>query len=94
MGQRFFIIGVLALVIGFQLRAVDSFVLTPQASAAIEKNVRRSQLRTNPYDSVMMAGVSGIPTTRKTVRPPRWLGWAMLSVGAVLVLHGSTVRRL
>ena len=92
MGQRFFIAGVLALVIGFQLRSVDSFVLTPRASAAIEKNVRRSQLRTtNPYDSVMM---TGIPTTRKTVRPPRWMGWALLSVGAVLVLHGATVRRL
>ena len=93
MGQRYFIIGALALVIGFQLRAVDSFVLTPQASAAIEKNVRRSQLRNNPYDSIMMSGIP-TSTTPKTVRPPRWLGWAMLSVGAVLVLHGSTVRRL
>jgi len=91
MGYRFFIAGILALLLGMQLRGVESFVLTQKASTFVETKVRQARFQSsNPYDSLLLT--SG-PVPQKTVRPPRWLGWALLSVGAVLVLHGVTVRR-
>ncbi len=91
MGQRIFILGVLALLIGIQLRGVESFVLTQKASTFIEQKVRQTRAdQADPYGSLLMTAG---PVPKKTIRPPRWLGWAMLSVGAVLVLHGLTSRR-
>ena len=91
MNHRFFIAGMLALLIGVQLRSVETFVLTQKASNFIENKMRQARLQTSsPYDSLLLT--SG-PVPQKNIRPPRWLGWAMLSVGAVLVLHGMTVRR-
>jgi hypothetical protein len=93
MAYRFFIAGTLLLLIGVQLRFVDSFVLTPKASQFVEEKMRGTGLggtsRSYDYDSLLL---SAGPRPTKTVRPPRWLGWAALSVGAVLVLHGLTIR--
>jgi hypothetical protein len=97
MGYRFFIAGTLLLLIGIQLRAVDSFVLTPKATQFVESKMRGTGLggtslanrRSYDYDSLLL---SAGPLPTKSVRPPRWLGWAALSVGAVLVLHGLTIR--
>ncbi len=92
MGSRIFIVGVVALLLGVQLRAVDSVVLTHRASVAIDSKMKQSRLQTNsPYDTLRMTAG---PTPKKTIHPPRWLGWAMLSVGAVLVFHGLTIRKL
>ncbi len=92
MSQRYFIVGVLALLIGIQLRGVESFVLTQKASTFIENKVRQTQMDgADPYGSLLMTAG---PVPKKTIQPPRWLGWAMLSAGAVLVLHGLTTRRL
>ena len=97
MGYRFFIAGTLLLLIGIQLRMVDSFVLTPKASQFIESKMRGAGLggtsvssrRSYDYDSLLL---SAGPQPQKSLRPPRWMGWAALSVGAVLVLHGLTIR--
>lgn len=94
MGNRFIIAGILSLLIGLQLRAVDSFVLTQEASNFIAEKQQQSRMsQSNPYEfqpSLLSTG----PVPKKVVRPNRWLGWAMLSVGAVLCLHGNTLRRL
>jgi hypothetical protein len=33
------------------------------------------------------------PVPRKTVRPPQWLGWLMLSAGGVLVMHSLAMPK-
>ena len=100
MGYRFFIIGTLLLLIGIQLRMVDSFVLTPKASQFVENKMRGSGLggdglasRRSSYDYDSLLLSSG-PRPKKSIRPPRWLGFAALSVGAVLILHGLTIRNI
>ncbi len=38
------------------------------------------------------AGLAG-GASRKTIRVPRWLGWSLVSVGAVLILTAPCFRR-
>ena len=49
-----------------------------------------------PYapQNMQVTGASG-PTNwlQKQLTPPRWVGWPMLFLGAVLVLQGASLRR-
>ncbi len=93
MGQRFLMFGIVLLMLGAQLRLVDSYVLTPKASHFVESNLQNSGLdRSSPYETYLYS-VGPTQTPKKTFTPPRWLGWAFLSVGAVLALHSVTIRR-
>ena len=94
MGQRIFAIGIVLLLLGLQLRTVDSYVLTPKATQFIHEKTRESGFRTaaGPYDLDSYLMAAG-PVAKKTITPPRWLGWAAISVGAVLALHGITLRQ-
>ena len=98
MGHRHLIWGLVILLLGLQFRAVESFVLTQKATRFVENKLSSDRLlatddpygyRVKPYNSVLMA--TG-PVTPKRVTPPRWLGWALISLGAVLVLHGVTSK--
>jgi hypothetical protein len=97
MPRRYFMVGVILLLLGLQLRVVNSFVLTAKASEFIETKIKSAGLKedngfgsTNSYDSLLYS--SG-PFPQKTVAPPRWIGFALLSVGGVLVIHGLTLGR-
>lgn len=90
MGSRFFMFGVVLALLGAQLRMVDTFVLTPKASQFVETRLRNSSASVDPYDNIYLT--SG-PVAKKTFTPPRWMGWALLSVGGVLAMHGLTIRR-
>ncbi len=92
MGRRFLIVGIVLLFLGIQLRMVDSYVLTQKATQFIQERAHKSGFRTaNPYNyqsTLMAAG----PIAKKTIKHPRWTGWALVSVGAVLALHGLTLK--
>lgn len=91
MGGRFFMFGIVLALLGAQLRLVDTFVLTPKASQFVETRLRTTGYEIDPYENIYLA--SG-PVAKKTFTPPRWMGWALLSVGGVLAMHGLTIRRV
>jgi hypothetical protein len=92
MRQRIIIIGVICLFVGFQFRLVDSFVLTHKATQFLHERAKESGFRTaDPYNFDTMLMSAG-PIAKKTITPPPWAGWALISVGAVLSLHGITLR--
>jgi hypothetical protein len=100
MGNRHLVWGLVVLLLGMQLRTVESYLLTPKASQFVESKLNGdsflsiddpySYRPSRSYDSLLMT--SG-PISQKRITPPRWLGWALISVGAVLVLNGITSRR-
>jgi hypothetical protein len=89
--NHYFAAGVIALLLGWQLRYVDSFVLNEKASTYLAQ-----QFSEGP--SVAAVGpdlrrfLGPTPQFRRTVRPPRWVGFSLLSLGGVLVLHSFAMR--
>lgn len=87
--NQFFLVGVLLVLLGIQFRSVENFTLN-------EKTTRF--LATRFQDS---SGSGGLATTlptagsmpRKVVPVPPWLGFALLSVGTVLVLHSLAMPK-
>ncbi len=99
---RIFLMGVIILFFGIQLRAVDTFVLNERVSSIINKRVaaRAAEVEDSqqaslydPYFRLEPAKpkAANMPAFRR-VSPPRWLGWSFLSIGAVLVFTAPTFR--
>jgi hypothetical protein len=91
--NHYLLFGLILVFLGLQFNQVDSFVLTPEFTNFL---ARRSG---HPIAAVQAASQSifqvekPLITVRKAVRPPEWLGWCMMSVGAVLVLHSLAMRK-
>lgn len=85
--NHYFMAGVVLLLLGIQLRLVDSFVLnehstrmfTPQSSGGGLAAVRP-----------LMQSIS--PSPHKVIKPPESLGWALMSIGSVLILHAMAMK--
>ncbi len=89
--NQFFLAGLLLLLMGVQFRLVDSFVLTEQATAEIAK--RTATKESDPLNMRQFLPNLGPAAPRKVLRVPEWLGWAVGSIGAVLVLHSLAMPR-
>jgi hypothetical protein len=90
--NQFFLAGVLFLLVGIQFRLVDSVVLNPQSAKMFIKQANRP-LATASFSIQALLPTDNKPAPARTVRPPEWLGFSLLSVGAVLVLHALAMRK-
>lgn len=87
--NQFFMIGLLLLLFGIQFRVVDNFVLTADATSTLAK-MREGSAAEKSLLPVMQA-TGNAP--RKILNPPDWLGWCLMSVGAVIVLHSLAMHK-
>ncbi|MBL9165949.1 MAG: hypothetical protein JNL18_24720 [Planctomycetaceae bacterium] len=87
--NQYFFIGLVILLIGVQLRMVSSYTLTHEATKFL---ANRSQ--TSASDSALLAISSDMGAQhQKTIQPPEWIGWCLMSVGGVLILHSLAMRK-
>ena len=85
-------LGIVLLLLGVQFRKVETFVLNEKASHFVERRMRNGAIRTEGgYDPMILSTGT---VTRKRLTHPRWVGWALISMGVVLVLHGMTLKPL
>ena len=61
-------------------------------SSAIIASSGMSQRNVIPRSKPNLAASMG-PTPRRTIHPPEWIGYALLSVGSVLVLHSLAMKK-
>ena len=87
--NHFFLVGILVLLAGLQLRLVESVVLNEKSTQFL---ARQSGTGQTEQTAMFFARSLGAPP-RKTIRPPEWLGWCLMSVGAVLTLQSLAMRR-
>ncbi|SMP50090.1 hypothetical protein SAMN06265222_10333 [Neorhodopirellula lusitana] len=89
--NRYFLVGVLFILLGTQFRMIDSFVLNEPTTRTLAKMSRSSTPTVNDSFSSFLMQVHPKPTKR--VHPPRWLGLAMIAVGSVVSLHALAIPR-
>jgi hypothetical protein len=89
--NRYFMIGVLLVLLGLQFRMIDSFVLNETSTRALAKIAKDSQVATQDFSTSLYMNVT--PSPKKTVQLPRWLGWALLTAGGVMCLHAMVLPK-
>jgi hypothetical protein len=89
--NQFFLIGLLLVLLGAQLRAVDTYVLNEKATQFLAKRLPDKQV--NPYERMQLYMAAAGPSPLRRVAPPRWIGYSLLSVGAVLTLHALSMKK-
>jgi len=83
--QHILLLGLLLFFAGVQFRMVESFTLSERSSHFVSAQLEQGgQSQQNLWGN--MPG-------RKVVEPPRWLGLALMSVGAVLTLKSLSMNR-
>ena len=86
--HRLLMIGIIVLAMGIQFRRVESYSLNEHVSGVIRD--RMAQVRepmANPSDPfASWSTASSAMGGKMSLSPPRWLGFSMVSVGAVMIL--------
>ncbi|MDY0168658.1 MAG: hypothetical protein RBS80_19070 [Thermoguttaceae bacterium] len=89
--NQLFLAGLLFLFLGLQLRAVESYKLTPELTQFLAERTGHPLASVNAATPALTQ--SGRPLAQKTIRPADWIGWAMLSLSATLILQSLIMRR-
>lgn len=86
--NQYFFMGLVVLLLGLQVRAVSSYTLTHEATKFLAERTSSST------ESTLMALSSDLGAgAKKVIHPPEWLGWCLISVGSVLILHSLAMKR-
>ncbi|TWT30118.1 hypothetical protein [Blastopirellula retiformator] len=92
--NQYFMIGLIVLALGIQFRVVESVTLTEEASSFIAKRIVKQQAASGEIPPAFVpAAESQATSTKRTINPPEWLGWALISVGGVLILHSLAMQK-
>lgn len=89
--HHYFILGIVVLLLGVQLRMVESYQLNADATRWLMERSNDASVKAVKTASELFPAAG--PQPRKTLVPPQWLGWAALSLGSVLVLHSLALPR-
>jgi len=91
--NQYLMAGLVVLLLGIQLRMVDTFVLNQRATRFV--NDRMNDIKMQQVASASDAPTLMGPQTAilKRVRPPKWIGWSFVSVGSVLVLYSLAMKK-
>jgi len=86
--NQYFFLGIVLLLLGLQFRLVSSYVLTDEATRFLAERTNSSSTQ-----STLVSFANNIgETSHKVLHPPDWLGWCLISVGSVLILHSLAIK--
>lgn len=93
--NQYFMIGLVVLFLGIQVKCVDSYVLTERAATFMAKRLgKEPAIASNgPMMQAFSSSAFVAPAGHRAVEPPAWLGWALISIGAVLILHSLAMGK-
>lgn len=91
--NQYFMIGLIVLALGIQFRVVDSVTLTEEASSFIAKRIVKQQAAAGEIPPAFVPAAETQVASKRTINPPEWLGWALISVGGVLILHSLAMQK-
>lgn len=84
-----FLLGLVLMFIGAQFCYIHSFVLNDKSSTFV------TQKFGSTFENALIRPLqmAGVPTPKREIHPPEWLGLSLISVSAVLVLHSLAMRK-
>lgn len=88
---HYFMFGLFLILFGLELRMIDSVVLTPELTKFLAERSGHPVATASNAVAAITGAPANIPP--KTLRPPEWLGYAMLSAGSVLVLYSLALPK-
>jgi hypothetical protein len=89
--NQYFFAGLACVLLGLQFRMVESFELTPEFTQFLAQRTGHPLASVNAAAQTLTQ--SEKPPAKKTVRPPDWLGWSLISLGSVLILHSWGMKK-
>lgn len=87
--NQYFFMGLVVLLLGLQLRMVESYTLTPDATRFLAERSKTSTANTALFNLTSDMGAG----PQKMIQPPEWAGWCLLSIGSVLILHSLAMKK-
>lgn len=89
--NQVFVVGLILLLLGGELRMMHAFVLTPKTTKYLAEQTKHPVATA----SNTVQAVTGVQTSlpSKVIEPPDWIGWLLLSVGSVLFLQSLTMNK-
>jgi len=92
--NHYFLLGVVLILLGIQFRYVSAVVLNDKASQFVAQKLGNGPTPVANRPSLTTAMMSTpITPSRRTVELPRWLGYSLISVGSILVLHSIAMGK-
>ena len=91
--NHFLLIGLVILFAGIQFRLIEEYVLNEPAAKMLAKRLDKQPAAVQAVTPNPLFAEPTPPATRRTIKPPKVLGWILVSVGGVLVLHSLAMRK-
>ncbi|SRR5690554_3485769 len=91
--NQYLMAGLVIFVLGLQFRAIEAFTLNRECSQFLAKRFPESKPTLFNNTTLASWTAAASPAPLRTVRPPRWLGYALMSVGGVLILHSLAMKK-
>lgn len=91
--NQFYMIGLVLLLLGAEFRLVNKFVLNSEATQMLAKRAGHPIAAVNNAAQTLLQTDKPLPMVKKSLQPPDWLGWALVSIGSVLVLHSFSLPK-
>jgi hypothetical protein len=89
--NQYFFAGLACLLMGLQFRMIDTVELTPEFTQFLAERTGHPLASVNVATQTLTQ--SEKPLAKKTIRPPEWMGWSLISLGAVLILHSWGMKK-
>jgi hypothetical protein len=87
---QMYMAGLIVLLLGLHFRFTESLVLNETTTKFLADRFESRELASTTPAAWFG---SNMPVMKKTVTPPKWLGWSFVSIGGVMVLHSLAMRK-
>lgn len=89
--NQWFLAGIVILLLGIQLRYVETFVLNERTTQFLAQRMKDADFVASNDVGTSLAATT--PVAKKPITPPRWLGWSFVSIGSVVLLHSLAMKK-
>ncbi len=89
--NQYFMAGLVLLLLGIQFRMIEAVELKEQVVKFVAEKTDHPLVSLGTENPVLAP--FGNATGNRTVHPPEWIGWLLLSLGSVLVLHSLAMPK-